>query len=160
VAIRGAVAGDARRVVEVYVESWNVGFVGLMPPIALDDGRVERWAGELSGGPARWWVAEYGGVIVGLVGIGPSRDPVDPGLGELDTIAVDPAHWRTGVGRALMRTAIEGLTDDGYPEAILWTLAKYAQGQRFYESTGWHADGNTRDDGRQVSFRRSLKQAR
>jgi GNAT superfamily N-acetyltransferase len=147
-------------VVGVYVESWNVGFAGLMPAIEVDDGRVERWESELGDGPASWWVAEYGGVIVGLVGIGPSRDPVDPGLGELDTIAVDPAHWRTGIGRALMRTAIDCLTDDGYPEAILWTLANYPQGQRFYKSTGWHADGNTRDGGRQVSFRRRLKETR
>jgi GNAT superfamily N-acetyltransferase len=127
-----------------------------MPAIAVDAGRVERWAGELGGGPATWWVAEYGGVIVGLVGIGPSRDPIDPELGELDTIAVDPAHWRSGIGKVLMETAIEGLTEAGYPQAILWTLADYPQGQRFYESTGWHADGNTRDDGRQISFRRQL----
>lgn len=128
----------------------------MMPAIEVDDGRVDRWESELGGGPARWWVAEYGGVIVGLVGIGPSRDPVDAALGELDTIAVDPAHWRSGVGRALMQTAIEGLTEAGYPEAILWTLANYPQGQRFYEATGWRADGTTRDDGRQVRYRRQL----
>jgi GNAT superfamily N-acetyltransferase len=154
--IRPATPGDARRVVEIYVESWNVGFAGLMPGIEVDDGRVERWAGELGGGPATWWVAEHDGLIAGLVGIGPSRDPVDPELGELDTIAVGPAHWRTGIGTALMRTAIEGLTEAGYPEAILWTLANYPQGQRFYESTGWRADGNTRDNGHQVRFWRRL----
>jgi GNAT superfamily N-acetyltransferase len=65
--------------------------------------------------------------------------------------------WRsTGIGKALMQTAIEGLTEARYPEAILWTLADYPQGQRFYESTGWHADGSTRDNGHQVCFRRRL----
>lgn len=155
--IRPATAGDAAGVARLYVESWNVGFAGLMPAIVLDNGRVERWAGELAGGPTSWWVAEYDGSIAGMVGIGPSRDPVDPDLGELDTIAVDPAHWRTGIGTALMRIAVDGLTDAGYPEAILWTLANYPQAQRFYESTGWRADGNTRDSGHQISFRRRLR---
>ena len=43
-----------------------------------------------------------------------------------------------------------------YPEAILWTLADYSQGQRFYTSTGWHPDGNTRANGHQVSYRRTF----
>jgi len=153
ISIRAATPWDARRVVEIYVESWNVGFAGLMPAIEQDAARVNRWAGELGGGPASWWVAEYDGLIAGLVGIGPSRDPIDPNLGELDTIAVDPAYWRTGVGTALMYTAIEKLAA-AYPEAILWTLANYPQGHRFYTATGWTPDGNTRNNGRQISYRR------
>ncbi|MGW6278266.1 N-acetyltransferase family protein [Kribbella sp. NPDC055071] len=149
--MRPATAADVLRIVEIYVESWNAGFVGLMAPIAVDQGRIDRWARDLASG--RWWVAEYDGSLVGLVGIGASRDPVQPGLGELDTIAVDPAYWRSGVGRALMHTAIEALAAE-YPEAILWTLANYPQAQRFYEATGWTLDGNTRDNTRQVSYRR------
>lgn len=151
--IRVATPRDARRVVEIYVESWNVGFAGLMPAIEVDEGRVNRWAGELGGGPTTWWVAEHEGLIAGLVGIGPSRDPVDTDLGELDTIAVDPASWRSGIGTALMRRAVEEL-EAAYPEAILWTLANYPQGQHFYTATGWTPDGNTRDNGSQVSYRR------
>jgi hypothetical protein len=45
---------------------------------------------------------------------------------------------------------------DGFGEGILWTLAGYERGQRFYESTGWQRDGGVRDDGDQVSFRHSL----
>jgi GNAT superfamily N-acetyltransferase len=86
-----------------------------------------------------------------LVGVGPSRDPVDPRLGELDSIGVDPAYWRTGVGRALMAVAFDALA--AYDEGILWTIAGYERGIAFYESLGWVADGGTRDEGRQVSFR-------
>jgi GNAT superfamily N-acetyltransferase len=153
ITIRPASVDDVLRVVEIYVESWNAGFVGLMPPIALDQGRIARWAAELADG--NWWVAEYDGVIAGLAGVCPSRDPLDPRLGELDTIAVDPAYWRTGIGTALIRKALGELAAR-YPEAILWTLANYDQGQRFYEATGWTEDGGTRDGGRQVSYRFSL----
>jgi N-acetylglutamate synthase-like GNAT family acetyltransferase len=153
ISIRSARRDDAPKVAEIYVDSWNAGFGELMPPIVLDDGRVSRWAEELTTGPATWWIAEYDGSIAGLVGIGPSRDPVDPRLGELDTIAVDPPYRRFGIGTRLMHVAVQTLAAD-YPEAILWTLANYARGQRFYEATGWQLDGGSRDDGRQLSFRR------
>lgn len=156
VAIRSAVADDAPRVAAIYVESWNVGFGPLMPHREVDNDLNSRWAENLANGPARWWVAEERGAIVGFVGIGPSRDPIDPELGELDTIAVDPANWRAGVGSALMRIALVGLADAGFRQAILWTLANYDRGQRFYESAGWTRDGGTRDEGHQVSFRHSL----
>jgi GNAT superfamily N-acetyltransferase len=153
--IRPATPDDAPLVTQIYVDSWNAGFVGLMPPITLDEARVQRWAKELADGRNSWWVAEVGGSIVGLAGIGPSRDPVDPRLGELDTMAVGPAHWRTGIGTALMRTALNALAA-AYPQAILWTLAGLDQAQRFYTSTGWYADGGTRDGGHQLSFRHDL----
>ena len=59
------------------------------------------------------------GSFVGVAGIGPSRDLVDPQIGELDTIAVDPPDWRKGIGKALISLALKHLVSDGYREAIL-----------------------------------------
>lgn len=132
-----------------------------MPPRVLDPGQIERWTEELGQGPGRWWVAETAhripGHVDGFVGITPSRDPVRAGLGELDSIAVDPVCWRSGVGRLLMTTALDGLRADGYTEAILWTLADYPQGQEFYRITGWTVTDLTRSDGTQVAFRHHLR---
>jgi N-acetylglutamate synthase-like GNAT family acetyltransferase len=120
VAIRVASPTDAPEIARIYVESWNAGFGDLMPVRPLHDDHVARWADELADpGATRWWVAERAGRIVGLVGVGPSRDPVDATLGELDTIAVDPAASRSGVGRVLMTTAIDALAAAGYRRAIL-----------------------------------------
>jgi GNAT superfamily N-acetyltransferase len=157
ITVRPAEASDAPRIVQIYVESWNTGFGELMPHMVADEDRLNRWTADLTNGRTRWWVAEYDGFIAGFVGIGPSRDPVDPELGELDTIAVDPAHWRRGIGTALMRTALDALVDAGFAEAILWTLAGYHRGQTLYNSTGWTRDGRSRDNGHQVSFRHSLR---
>lgn len=141
----------------VYVESWNHGFGERMPPIAADPARLERWRSDLAAPPPHhWWVAERGGDLVGVVGIGPSRDPLDPGLGELDTIAVEPAAWRRGIGRALMRQALRALSRGPYREAILWTLAGYPLGEAFYASTGWTPNGRSRDAGRQVCYSHAL----
>ncbi|HZX04738.1 GNAT family N-acetyltransferase [Kribbella sp.] len=152
--IRAAVGGDGPEVARVYVDSWNDGFGELMPVAVLDERRVARWTETVAGG--NWWVAEVDGVLAGFVGIGPSRDPVDPALGELDTIAVDRPYWRQGVGTALMTKALEELGKQ-YDEAILWTLANYPQAQNFYLKTGWTLTTHTRDEGHQVSYRRSFR---
>ena len=153
--VRTALEADAHAVARIYIESWNEGFGDLLCMRSLDDDRVARWARDLTTGPQRWWVAERQGSVVGFVGIGPSRDPVDPGLGELDTIAVRPTEWSRGIGRALMAVALDALAES-FSEGILWTPAGYDRGHRFYETTGWAADGGTRRGGREVSFRRRL----
>jgi GNAT superfamily N-acetyltransferase len=152
--IRPAGGADAEEIARIYVTSWNVGFGELMPPAVLDERRVARWRETVADG--NWWVGEVGGVVAGFVGIGASRDPADPALGELDTIAVDPAYWRHGVGTALMRKALDELRAD-YDEAILWTLANYPRGQSFYAKTGWTLTGATRADGSQLMYRYRLQ---
>ena len=154
--LREATPADAEAVARVYVASWNEGFADLMPPRVLNPEQVTRWARDLDAGPVRWRLAESGGSVIGFVGTGPSRDPIEPDLGELDTIAVAPSAWRLGVGRRLMNSAIEILRDADYSQGILWTLADYQQGRNFYEATGWRSSGEARDFGRQIAFRRVL----
>jgi N-acetylglutamate synthase-like GNAT family acetyltransferase len=121
--MRIATASDAAVIARIYIDSWNAGFGDLMPTRILDEEHIERWRSDLAAPlPQRWWVAERGGTVIGFVGIGTSRDPIDATLGELDTIAVAPAYWRGGIGRALMAIALRHLREDGYREAILWTL--------------------------------------
>jgi GNAT superfamily N-acetyltransferase len=153
VELRDAVSNDAATVAAIYVESSNAAFAPYQPPRRLTDELVSRWRASLAGDSHRWWVAAVDSEIVGFAGVGPSRDPVEPGLGELDTIAVMSAWWRRGVGRALIDTASRVLDGD-YRAAILWTWAAYEPAHRFYTQAGWRLDGGTRDHGRQVSFRR------
>jgi len=116
-------------VARIYIDSWDEGFGDLLGRRAAEDRAVARWVDNLTTGPQRWWVSERNGRIVGFVGLGPSRDPVEPGLGELDTIAVAPTEWGKGVGRALMSVALDGLAET-FSEGILWTLASYERGRR------------------------------
>ncbi len=157
ISIRSAFPEDAEAVTCIYVESWNEGFGDLMRRREVDAKLTSRWRGDLVQPGHRWWVAERDGAIVGFVGIGPSRDPVDPSLGELNTIAVDPSCWRTGIGQALMSQALRFLSADGYLEAVLWTLAGYPQGAGFYRATGWSPNGAVGDGGRQVCYTHPLE---
>lgn len=154
--LREATPADAEGVARVYVESWNEGFADLMPPRVLNPEQIARWSRDLDARLVRWWLAESGGSVVGFVGSGPSRDPIDPDLGELDTIAVAPSAWRHGVGRRLMESAVDALRGAGYGQGILWTLADYERGRTFYEATGWRSSGEVRDSQRQMAFRRVL----
>jgi GNAT superfamily N-acetyltransferase len=155
--IRSAVAEDADVVTEIYVTAWNARFVGHFPARDVTPELTERWRAQLAAPPPfRWWVAEINQAVVGFVGIGASRDPVDPTLGELDTIAVAPAHWRRGVGRELIRVAARHLQADAYEAAILWTVRGLASTERFYQRMGWRPERFTRDGGRQVRYRLDL----
>ena len=125
VTVRSANRDDAVDVACIYVDAWNVGSGDLMPRQWVTAELGGRWQQELVRPvPQRWGVAERPGTLVGFVGMGPSRDPIAPELGELDTIAVDPSAWRTGIGRTLMAVALRHLTANGYREAVLWTLAR------------------------------------
>lgn len=159
--IRSATADDAEAITRIYIESWNAGFGELLSSAdrTVTPELTERWRRDLAQpAPHRWWVAEHAGRTIGFVGIGPSRDPVDPQLGEIDTIAVDPHHWRAGIGKALISLALRHLAADGYCEAILWTVEGYERGIAFYEAMEWRRDGGVRDCGRQVRFRHKLTQ--
>ncbi|MDE0449027.1 MAG: GNAT family N-acetyltransferase [Spirochaetaceae bacterium] len=149
--------------VRIYVDSWNASFGELLSQAdrTVTPDLVARWRRDLSRPvPHRWWVAEAFGSIVGCAGIGPSRDPGDPSIGELDSIFVDEPHWRTGVGRALIAVAHRHLARDGYRVAILWTVAGYRQGIDFYQAMGWRRDGGIRDQGRQIRLRRAIEPQR
>jgi len=155
--VRTARVDDVHRIVQIYIESWNAGFGKLMPTREVTSTVVSRWTEDVSKpSPHRWWVAEVDSSIVGFVGICPSRDPIDPTIGEVDTIAVDPVWWRTGIGRELMLVALKNLRSDGYREAVLWTLTNYPRGQGFYQAMRWTPDGGKRDDGRQIRYRHDL----
>ena len=156
-AIRDARPSDAEAVERLYVQSMNAGLEGLFPPRTYSSKRVRQWESELGQPTQRWWLAVLGGEAVGFAGIGPSRDPVDPGVGELDTIGVLESRWRQGIGSALMKRCLHHLPGDGHSSAVVWTVDGHDQGIGFYESLGWQLDGVTRHHGRQVRLSHPLR---
>jgi predicted N-acetyltransferase YhbS len=57
------------------------------------------------------WVAEVDGVVLGMVALAKLEEP---GLVDLDKLFVEPAHLRSGAGRALMDFAIVEARRRGY----------------------------------------------
>jgi GNAT superfamily N-acetyltransferase len=131
---------------DLNVAAWREAFAGLVPDALRLGQRAEPrqryWEEHLpSEPPARTWVAERDGAIVGLCHLGPSRDPDVPEAGEIYGMYAAPEALGTGVGSTLMTAAMDCLRAGPWSEAILWTLPGDHRAARFYRSWGWAPDG-------------------
>jgi ribosomal protein S18 acetylase RimI-like enzyme len=95
------------------------------------------------------------GPVVGFARFGADRDaPAGPG-GYLASLYVHPAAGGRGVGRALLRTALDSMSG---MDVTLWVFAGNATARRLYESAGFRLDGAELTDPRwrtpQVRYRR------
>jgi ribosomal protein S18 acetylase RimI-like enzyme len=149
--LRRATGADAMAMAAMHIRAWRVAYRGLVPDAHLDaldpDARAARYRLDPTGpeDPETWLaVSETAGDVIGFVVTGPCRDEGLSGVGEVWSVYVDPAHWREGVGAALMADAVARLERAGFSEAVLWVLTDNVQARRFYEATGWHADGASR----------------
>jgi ribosomal protein S18 acetylase RimI-like enzyme len=146
--VRPATVADTPAMGRLHVRAWQAAYRGQMPDGYLDglqaSERAAGWERALRRERPRSavLVAERAGEVVGFAALGPSPDP--EGAGELFAINVDPAHWGTGAGRALLEAAQDELARLGFAETVLWVLPANARARRFYELAGWAADGTER----------------
>lgn len=154
--VRPAALADAERVVRVHVRTWQRAYAGIVPDsvlAALDD-QIEqrirrtrhRWSAP-EGSAFSTLVATDADGLIGFATFGPYRldggpdGQVDPAVGEVLAIYVDPDHQGRGAGRALMDAAVARLRDTGVDQVRLWVLEDNAPSRRFYERYGFAADG-------------------
>jgi ribosomal protein S18 acetylase RimI-like enzyme len=148
VTVRPATVADAPAMGRLHVRAWQAAYRGDMPDEYLDGLRAEDraayWDSVLRREHRRGvvLVVERDGEVVGFAAAGPSQGP--EGAGELYAIDVDPDHWGTGAGRALLEEAQAELARLGADEWVLWVLPGNARARRFYEIAGWVADGSER----------------
>ncbi len=141
--VRRAHPEDAVAIAAVHVASWQVAYRGLLPDDVLAslsvDERAGQWATILGApGPGHVVVADTGAGPVGFAQVGPSgAGDAPPATGELVTLYVHPDVWGRGLGRDLLRSALELLSHDGYQRATLWMLSTNDRARRFYLRQGW-----------------------
>jgi GNAT superfamily N-acetyltransferase len=85
-------------------------------------------------------VLVFGDPPVGLCRI----DAIGDGA-HLEQLSVHPDHGRRGIGRALLRAAIEWAASHGYDELTLCTYRDVAWNGPFYASEGFVEDGAADD---------------
>ncbi|MBB5632977.1 GNAT superfamily N-acetyltransferase [Cryobacterium mesophilum] len=138
--IRRAVLADAEHIGPVHAQVWRETYRGILSDQWIanvsEEERVTRWRlilGELN--PARQWVAEVDGMIVGFAASGPPRDaePIRPL--ELWSIHLLRENSRAGIGTALVQAAL------GDAPASVWVVAANRPAQHFYRALGFFADG-------------------
>ena len=87
-------------------------------------------------------VAELAGRLCGFAGAGPARDDdLDPSVGELYSLYVDPHLWAQGHGTAVHDAALDELVRGGFASVALWVLEDNERSRRFYRTRGWEPDG-------------------
>ena len=145
--VRTATPADARAIAEVHVRTWQHAYAHVFPADFLEalsvDRRADWWTRAATTSPEDLFVAEEDGRIVGFASVGRSEDEEE--AGELYAIYVEPPHWGTGAGAALMDAAVERLRAAGFDHAILWVLDDNPRARRFYERHGWSVDGRRRE---------------
>ena len=149
--VREMTLADCERVAEIRVGGWQSAYRGIIPQSYLDAMSVPEDAerrrrrfleSTQSGGTVTNLVAVQDGEIVGWVCHGPYRDgEVPTGDAELYAIYVDPDRLGAGAGRALIGESTRRCTAAGHPRIYLWVLKENMRARRFYESSGFRADG-------------------
>ena len=144
--VRPATPADAPGIARVHVASFRDTYHGLMPQPFLDDFTIERrtqaFQRLLADPQSTVWVACRDDTIRGFVSTS-TTDDLPPDVGEIKAIYVEPSAVGTGVGRALMATAMDALRAAGSREIILWVHPHNPVARTFYEKAGLHHDGGT-----------------
>ncbi|MFJ6197172.1 GNAT family N-acetyltransferase [Micromonospora sp. NPDC092111] len=151
--IRREEPDDAEAIARVHIHGWQAGYAGIMPDEVLARLNPVAWAQRRRDlgtadpeHPFTTLLAEVDGVPAGFTTFGPYRNnqdrgDLDPTLGEVVAMYVEPAHWGDGTARALLAAARDGLVARGWREYRLWVLAGNVRARRFYERAGLSADG-------------------
>lgn len=135
VIVRPFAPSDARDLTRIHLESENASLdewgAGVHMVVDAEDA-ARGWFHQPDN--ARVLVAEIDGAVVGWLHL-----IVQEGAAEIGGLYVDPAHWRTGIGSALLRAAEDMIERASIPEVILWVMARHARARGFYEARGWEA---------------------
>jgi len=147
VVIRLAEAHDLDAVARVHVRAWQYAFRAQIPDHVLDGLDAGKWAErwrELFGNPRlTLWVAVAAGEVIGFSTLLTPEPPASHPH-ELGALYVDPSHWRSGFGSALIRRAIDAAHGGGATQMTLWVLDTNITARRFYERAGFRCSGETR----------------
>lgn len=147
--IRTPEVGDADALGRVHVRAWQAAYTGgLMPDEYLhslsETDRTSMWRSSLENPPrarVTRLVATVDDEVVGFALVGPSGGDPEAHIGELYAINVDPDHWGTGAGAALIDAAMAALQASGFASAVLWVHPGNQRARSFYARRGWIDDG-------------------
>jgi ribosomal protein S18 acetylase RimI-like enzyme len=144
--VREAVEGDVEGIARVHVQGWRESYKDFLSPAALAglsvEERMRMWQGVFAQPDprAKLLIAKTdAGEIVGFARGGPIRRESADSLGteaEIFAIYLLDKVKRQGIGRRLMRGALDHLSRHGFRSVGLWVLKDNHPARRFYEALG------------------------
>lgn len=145
--IRPAAPVDAAALARIHIAGWRASYGGLVEQPFLDaldeTQRAQDWGKWLSEGVEALLALDDNGNPVGFVSFNrlmtppPGMSPVRPlYTAEILAIYIMPDYWRQGLGKQLMKKAVERLKEKKHKSLCLWVLEKNARGNSFYKALG------------------------
>ena len=143
--IRRATVGDSAGLARVQVDSYRMGYAGLLPEEYLEGFSYEEqeldWRAWLPAHPEDLlYVAVKDDEVVGYALGRPSQRGFGLYDGELVALHVRQLHWRQGIGRQLVVAVAGELKQLGCSSLMLWVLEGNPS-RAFYERLGGRAEG-------------------
>ena len=143
---RNAVPGDAPLMARLVAEAWQKAYRGILSDAYLDGidvaMRSQRTRKTIETDPDFWYyVLETDGELVGVSGLCKLADESLPDVGEIMIFYIRPDRQGQGLGKVMMRHALDALKTKGFSRAALWVLTENHSARAFYESAGFRLDG-------------------
>ena len=123
----------------VHWKAWQEAYAGLIDQTYLDSLSLEKHTEAAFRWTDNTLVAKDDGSVIGFVGYGACRDESLAEAGEVGAIYILKEYYDKKIGYALMRAALEKLSD--YKIIAVWVLEGNCRAIRFYEKCGFRFDG-------------------
>lgn len=154
--IKNIEQASAKEITHIFVQSWKSGYRGLVSDHYLDNlseeelvNKWESWLDIVKPG----FVAYVDDKAVGFISCGPirTRPPGDRGIiplyaAEVYAFYVHPDYWGQGLGKALLKQALESLKEQKTQSLLLWVIKKNKRALDFYEKYGGQRVGKVKKD--------------
>jgi ribosomal protein S18 acetylase RimI-like enzyme len=145
--IRLASTDDIPAIALLHVEGWKGAYGGIVSQDYLDGldiaSRMKDWEEWMKSGETTVLLAEEEGESAGFIAFGrtktvpPGSSPIRPShAGEIYALYILPAHWRKGIGAALLREAAIAMKEKKMPSLCLWVLDANERAKGFYQKMG------------------------
>ncbi len=124
------------------MRSWRREHLAWFPESGLQRGDLEyrraQWAELLNDdSDLETYLGFVDGEAAGVLRLGVSAEPSEPGIGETHALYVVPEHWHRGVGTALIAFGEERLRELGFDRAIAWAYELNPRALDFYAGRGY-----------------------
>ena len=134
ITIRQAEKEDVRQIAEILVEDWQTAYRGIMDDEFLDSMNADqRYEIEVKR-YQKFIVAADGDEILGYAWLEASDE--EPADCEVIALYVRYAKRNRGIGKLLMRHAVDHFRETGKKKMIIWCLKENAESRKFYEKIG------------------------
>ena len=132
--VRRAEKEEARQIAEIVIEDWQKAYRGIMDSDFLDSISADRRYGIEIKRYDRYVVAADGNDILGCAWLETTAE--EPADCEVIALYVRYSKRNNGIGKLLMRYAVEYFRGAGRKKMIVWCLKENHESRKFYEKAG------------------------